>query len=124
MNGRTARLSSPAMQWNVNAEHIDYAGTIFRAILSSNGFSVLAERELAETREQMRPESVPGHSILWSEKQFSRSLVARWPDGDAMVLISQSTEFSNVGVAKQRSSGCAQNHRRDRQAVATGSACR
>jgi hypothetical protein len=46
---------APAMQWNVNAEHIDYAGTVFQAILSSNGFSVLAEQELAETREQMRP---------------------------------------------------------------------
>lgn len=88
-----------AVRWNVNAERVDYAETVFHAILATNGFSVLAEQELVDAREEMRPESVQGQCILWTEHEYSRSLVARWPDGDATILISQSPGFSNVWVA-------------------------
>jgi len=37
------RLAYPAaaMRWNINAEHHDYAATVFQAIVTANGFSVL-----------------------------------------------------------------------------------
>ena len=38
---------APAMQWNVNAEHIDYAGTVFQAMLTADGFTLLVEQEFA-----------------------------------------------------------------------------
>ncbi|HYL60893.1 MAG TPA: AAA family ATPase [Candidatus Acidoferrales bacterium] len=88
-----------AVRWTVNAERIDYAESVFHAILATNGFSVLAEQELADAREDMSPESVPGRRILWTEHEYSRSLVARWTDGDAYVLINQSPGFSNIWVA-------------------------
>jgi hypothetical protein len=95
------RLGYPAavMRWNINGENHNYAATVFQAILSANGFSVLAEQDLPDTRERLRPESMPGRCILWSEHASSRSMVARWKDGDAMVLISQSSETANVCVA-------------------------
>ena len=95
------RLGYPAavMRWNINGENHEYAATVFQAILTANGFSVLAEQELADVRERLRPESVPGRCILWSEHACSRSLVARWEDADAMVLISQGSETSDVCVA-------------------------
>jgi hypothetical protein len=88
-----------AVRWNVNAERVDYAETVFHAIIATNGFSVLAEQELVDEREEMRPESVPGQCILWTEHEYSRSLVARWPDSDATIVIGQSAGFANVWVA-------------------------
>jgi hypothetical protein len=90
---------APAMRWNINGENHDYAATVFQAIVTANGFSVLVEQELPETRERLRPDSLTGPPILWSEHPHSRSLVIRWQEIEAIVLISQGPETAEVCVA-------------------------
>jgi hypothetical protein len=37
----------PVMQCDVNAEHLDHAGTVFQAMLTADGFTLLVEQEFA-----------------------------------------------------------------------------
>jgi Domain of unknown function (DUF5925) len=71
----------------------------FHAIVAANGFKVSSAHELAGKREQLRPDSVDGRSILWCQYDRRRSHLLGWPEDDAIVLIKQGSATVEVLVA-------------------------
>lgn len=88
-----------AMRWNIESENHEFAATAFHAIVAANGLKVLTAQELAGKREQLRPDSVDGRSILWCQYDRRRSHLLGWPEDDAIVLIKQGSEIVEVLVA-------------------------
>jgi hypothetical protein len=88
-----------AMRWNIEGENHEFAATAFHAIVAASGLKVLSEHELTGKREQLRPDSVAGRSILWCERDRRRSHLLDWPENEAIVLIKQNSETVEVLVA-------------------------
>ena len=94
------RLGYPpaAIRWNIEGENHGYAAAAFHAMVVASGFKMLVEHDLAGKRERLRPDSVAGRSILWSEHDNRRSHLLSWPEDDAITLIKQGSD-EDVGVA-------------------------
>jgi hypothetical protein len=70
-------------------------------MLTADGFTFLVEQELPKARGQKRVDYSHARCIMWSENQcLLCTLVARWPDSEAIVLINQNSEFSDVRLAR------------------------
>ena len=78
-----------APRWNIEGEPHDYGVLALHSIVVTRGFRVVTTHNLSGKRERLRPDTVPGASILWSEHDFGRSHLLTWPEGDAVVLVRQ-----------------------------------
>jgi hypothetical protein len=88
-----------AVHWHVDADHHSYPSAAFNAIVSAHGFRVLLHRSLTGVREELRPESLGGERILWSELVECRFLIVRRLDTDAIVMAEESHGDVTVSVA-------------------------
>jgi len=89
-----------AARWNIEGENHDYAATAFHSMLAARAFGVLMNHDLRGKREGLRPDSIAGRSILWSEHDSRRTHLLSWSGGDAITLIHQDEEGGiDVSVA-------------------------
>jgi hypothetical protein len=95
------KLGYPAgvVHWHVDPDNHSYPSATFHAIVSAHGFGILLHRNLTGVREELRPGSLTGQRILWSETAECRFLIVRRPDTDAIVMVEENHGDATVSVA-------------------------
>ncbi|MFI5352831.1 MAG: DUF5925 domain-containing protein, partial [Candidatus Binatales bacterium] len=88
-----------AVQWHVSADNRNYASAVFQWHVARYRFSVLLHHKLAGFREKLRPDSIGGERIFWSELLEWRYLIVRHTDADALVMVEENEGDVTVTVA-------------------------
>jgi Domain of unknown function (DUF5925)/ATPase family associated with various cellular activities (AAA) len=81
-----------AIRWNIGGDSDGHTGRAFRSIIAARGFRVLIERSFDGKREPMRPDSIEGTSLLWSEHDSRRSHLMGLRGDTAVALIRQGSD--------------------------------
>ena len=94
-------LASPAaaVRWVADMQNHGFTSSLFKSIVVTHGLKVLIEHELPDPRVQMRPDSIRGTTLFWSEHDHSRSMLLRASESDAVALVHQRRSSVNVMVA-------------------------
>ncbi|MFZ0890507.1 MAG: DUF5925 domain-containing protein [Candidatus Binataceae bacterium] len=90
-------LPPAAIRWNLDGDRIE--SKAFQEIVAASRFKVVTEHVLPERRERLRPDSMAGRAIMWSEDDHRRSHLLGWREEDAIVLIKQDGDTVGVTVA-------------------------
>lgn len=100
-NGIEGKVGYPAeaVHWHIDAGQGSYPSTVFRSIICAEGLRFLLEHEAGSTDVELRPDSIAGELLLWSEMQNWRFLVVRTHDSGALALVRQGYGTLGASIA-------------------------
>jgi hypothetical protein len=93
------RCPADAVQWHISADNRNHALAVFQSLVAGCRFSVMIHRKLAGFRETLRPDSIGGERILWSELIEWRFLIVRRPGADTVMLVEENKGDVSVTLA-------------------------
>ena len=76
-------------QWRVDPDHRNYSHQVFGAMLARRGFKFLLHESLESAKEELVPESIAGHLLVWEQYRHSRAAVLECGGEAAILLVQQ-----------------------------------
>jgi uncharacterized protein DUF5925/ATPase family protein associated with various cellular activities (AAA) len=89
MNGSHFVGFRAVTQWQVDPDHRNYSHQVFGAMLARRGFKFLLHESLESAKEELVPESIAGHLLVWEQYRHSRAAVLECGGEAAILLVQQ-----------------------------------
>lgn len=95
------RSEHPAdtVQWHISADNRNHALAVFQSLVAGCRFGVLIHCKLTGFRERLRPDSISGERVLWSELIEWRYLIVRRPDAGVVMMVEENEGDVTMTVA-------------------------